>query len=170
MAWTSGPGGTPTSHRLDFFLGRHSVASVPVGAATTAALPIPPGTAGSFTVRVTPIAGATAGPASAPFPFTIGGGGGGGGCTSAPAAPAVTGSLVAGNATVTWGAVAGATSYIVSAGSTPGGTNLQAPTNVGATTSVGASGLPPGFIAWVRVIAVNACGQSAPTDYFLSAL
>ncbi len=168
VSWTGGPGGTPTSHRLDFFSGGTLVASVPVGAATNVALPIPPGTAGSFTVRVTALAGATAGPPSAAFPFTIGGGGGGG-CTSAPAAPAVTGSLVAGNATVTWGGVPGATSYIVSAGSTPGGTNLQAPTNVGATTSVGASGLPPGFTAWVRVIAVNACGQSAPTDYFLAA-
>ena len=164
------PAGRRRLHRLDFFLGGTPVASVTVGGATTAALPIPPGTAGSFTVVVTPIVGSTAGPASAPFPFTIGGGGGGGGggCTSAPAAPVVTGSLVAGTATVTWGAVAGATSYIVSAGSTPGGTNFQAPTNVGATTSVGASGLPPGFSAWVRVVAVNACGQSAPTDYFLS--
>ena len=169
VAWISGAGGTPTSHRLDFFLGATLVASVPVGAATSASLPIPPGTVGSFTVSVTPISGSTPGPASAPFPFTIGGGGGGGGgCTTAPAAPSVTGSIVAGTATVTWNAVAGATSYIVSAGSTQGGTNLQAPSNVGATTSVGASGLPPGFSAWVRVVAVNACGQSAPTDYFLT--
>jgi hypothetical protein len=170
VAWTAGAGGTPTSHRLDFFLGGALVASVPVGGATTASLPIPPGTAGSFTVRVTPFVGATSGPPSAPFPFTIGGGGGGGGCTSAPAAPAVSGAIVAGTATVTWNAVPGATSYIVSAGSTLGGTNLQAPTNVGPTTTVGASGLPQGFFAWVRVIAVNACGQSAPTDFFLSAL
>jgi hypothetical protein len=171
IAWTAGAGAAPTAHRLDFFLGGTVVASVNVGAATSASLSIPPGTAGSFTVRVTPIAGATAGPPSAPFPFTIGGGGGGGGgCTSAPAAPAVSGAIIAGTATVSWNAVPGATHYIVSAGSTPGGTNLQAPTNVGATTSVGASGLPLGFFAWVRVIAVNACGQSAPTDFFLSAL
>jgi hypothetical protein len=172
IAWTSGAGATPTAYRLDFFAGATTVASLTVGAVTSTSIPIPPGTTGSFTVRVTALVGATAGPGSAPFPFTLGSGGTPppppGGCTAPPAAPVVTGSLVAGNATVTWGAVAGATFYIVSAGSTQGGTNLYPPTNVGTNTSVGASGLPAGFTAWVRVIAVNACGQSAPADFFLT--
>jgi hypothetical protein len=30
-----------------------------------------------------------------------------------------------------------------------------------------ASGLPAGFQAFVRVIAMNACGQSAPTDFLV---
>jgi hypothetical protein len=42
------------------------------------------------------------------------------------------------------------------------------PTNVGPNTTVSAGGLPPGFSAWVRVIAVNACGQSPPRDFFLA--
>jgi hypothetical protein len=167
IAWTSGAGGTPTSHRLDFFAGATPVASVSTGAGTSAAIPIPPGTVGTFAVRVTALVGATPGPPSSQFPFTIGGAPGGG-CTGPPAAPAVSGSIVAGTATVSWPAVPGATSYVVSAGSSQGGVNVQAPTNVGSNTTVGASGLPPGFSTWVRVVAVNACGQSAPGDFFLS--
>ena len=80
-----------------------------------------------------------------------------------PAPPSgVTGSLVNGTASVSWPAVPGATSYIVRAGSTPGGSDLFNG-NVGPTTSVSASGLPPGFRAYVRVLAVSACGTSAPS-------
>ena len=64
---------------------------------------------------------------------------------------------------------AGATSYIISAGSTQGASNVSPPTNVGSNTTVSAAGLPPGFSAWVRVISANACGQSPPADFFLSA-
>lgn len=163
--WTSGSGATPTSYRLDFFLGTVSVATVTVGAVTSVALPIPPETQGAFTLQVTALTGVVASPASLPFPFVIGTVG----CTGPPATPTVTGTLVAGSANVTWTAL-GAASYIVSAGTTLGGTNLMAPTNVGATTVVSASGLPAGFTAWVRVTAVNACGQSAPRDYFLAAI
>lgn len=165
VTWSPGSGAAPTSHRLDFFLGITAAASVTVGTVTSVALPIPPGTQGAFTVQVTPFNGAVAGPPSIAFPFVIGVVG----CTGPPATPTVSGTLVAGSATVTWTAL-GATSYIMSAGTTIGGTNLMAPTNVGATTVVGASGLPAGFTAWVRVIAVNACGQSAPRDYFLAAV
>jgi hypothetical protein len=80
----------------------------------------------------------------------------------------VTGSIVAGTATVSWAAVPGATSNIISAGSTQGASNVAPPTNVGPNTTVSASGLPPAFSAWVRVMAVNACGQSPPRDFFLS--
>jgi hypothetical protein len=114
------------------------------------------------------LTGATPGPPSSLFAFTIGTSPGGGGCTAAPASPVVTGAIAAGTATVSWPAVPGATSYIISAGSTPGASNVAPPTNVGPSTTVSASGLPPGFSAWVRVIAVNACGQSPPRDFFLS--
>jgi hypothetical protein len=169
IAWTSGPGATPSSHRLDFFSGAAMVASLTVGPATTVAIPIPPGTQGSFAVRVTAFAGAAAGPPSALFSFVLAGGGGGG-CSGPPAAPVVSGSVQAGTATVSWGPVSGATSYLVSAGTTPGAGNLYAPANVGSSTSVSASGLPAGFSAWVRVVAINACGQSPPADFFLSGL
>jgi hypothetical protein len=74
----------------------------------------------------------------------------------------VSGSVVAGTASVAWTAVPGATSYIVRAGVTPGGSELFNG-NVGATTSVSAGGLPAGFRAFVRILAVNACGTSAPS-------
>lgn len=35
--------------------------------------------------------------------------------------------------------------------------------NIGNATQVSAGGLPSGFRAFVRIVAVNACGQSAPT-------
>jgi hypothetical protein len=168
IMWTSGTGLPPTAHRLEFFAGSAAVASLNVAAATTVSIPIPAGTAGSFSVRVTALTGATAGPPSSLFAFTIGSSPGGSGCTSAPASPVVTGAIVAGTATVSWPAVPGATSYIVSAGSTQGASNVAPPTNVGPNTTVSPGGLPPGFSAWVRVIAVNACGQSPPRDFFLS--
>lgn len=167
VGWTPGSGGAPTAHRLDFFAGVAQVASVNVGAATVVGLPIPPGTMGSFTVQVTAFIGTASSPPSPPFPFMIGAPPGPG-CTAPPAAPMPGGSIVAGTATVTWPAVPGATSYIISAGSTQGASNVSPPSNVGALTTVQASGLPAGFSAWVRVIATNACGQSAPGDFFLS--
>jgi hypothetical protein len=165
LSWTSGAGAAPTSHRLDFFAGATPVATLTVGPSTSVTIPIPPGTTGSFSVRVTALSGATASPPSAAFPFTIGGGPGG--CTGPPAAPAVTGGVAAGTASVSWPQVPGATSYIFSAGSALGGTNLFATTNVGLSNQLSASGVPAGFQAFVRVIAVNACGQSAPVDFLV---
>ena len=164
VSWTSGGGGAPTAHRLDFFAGSVQVASVTVGAATSVGIPIPPGTTGTFSVRVTALSGATASAPSAAFAFTLGGGGG---CAGPPGAPAVTGGVVAGTASVSWPQVPGATSYIVSAGSAQGGTNLFPTTNVGTNNQLSASGVPAGFQAFVRVIAVNACGQSAPVDFLV---
>ncbi len=162
VTWTLGAGAAPTSHRLDFYQGAALVAQVTTGASTSAAIPLPAGVQGSFAVSVTALNGTTPGPASALFNFTIGPS-----CT-VPASPVVTGGVAGGTASVNWTAVAGATSYLVSAGTAPGGTQYLAPTNVGASTGVSASGLPAGFTAWVRVIAVNACGQqSAPTDFFV---
>jgi hypothetical protein len=165
LSWTSGAGAAPTSHRLDFFAGATPVATLTVGPSTSVTIPIPPGTTGSFSVRVTALSGATASPPSAAFPFTIGGGPGG--CTGPPAAPAVTGGVAAGTASVSWPQVPGATSYIFSAGSALGGTNLFATTNVGLSNQLSASGVPAGFQAFVRVVAVNACGQSAPVDFLV---
>lgn len=162
VSWTSGPGASPTSHRLDFYSGAALVATVTAGAATSVGIPLPPGVQGTFGVIVTAFNGAIAGPPSALFTFTIGPA-----CTP-PASPVVSGGVVGGTASVSWPPVPGATSYIVSAGTVPGGTQFLAPTNIGNLTGVSASGVPAGFTAWVRVIAVNACGQqSAPTDFLV---
>jgi hypothetical protein len=161
VQWTSGGGAAPTSHRLDFYQGATLAAQITTGAATSLAIPLPPGIQGSFSVTVTAFNGAISGPPSAPFAFNLGPT-----CTT-PAQPTVTGSIVGGTATVSWNAVPGATHYIVSAGASQGGTNFLPPTNF-TGTGVQASGLPAGFTAWIRVIAVNACGQQGPArDFFL---
>lgn len=154
---------TPSSYRLDFSSGDTVVASATVGAVSTTAFAIPPGTRGTFTVTVTAFSGSTTAPPTSPVTFTIAGSG----CTTAPPAPTgLSGGVAAGTATVRWNASEGATSYVVQAGSVQGASNVFNG-NVGDITSVSASGLAPGFRAFVRVIAVNSCGQSAPTADFL---
>jgi hypothetical protein len=160
VSWTSGAGAPPTAHRLNFFQGATPVASVNTSGATSIGIPIPAGTQGTFAVAVTAFNGAIASPASAPFTFTIGP------VCTVPTAPAVSGGIVGGTGTASWPAVAGATRYVVSAGTSPGGTQYLAPTSI-TGTSVSASGLPAGFQAWVRVVAVNACGQAGPPTDFL---
>lgn len=160
VSWVSGAGASPTGHLLTFFQGATPVASINVSGAPSVGIQIPAGTQGAFAVVVTAFNGAIASPASAPFNFTIGPA-----CT-VPAAPAVSGGIVGGTGTASWPAVAGATRYVVSAGTAPGGTQYLAPTDV-TGTSVSASGLPAGFQAWVRVVAVNACGQAGPPTDFL---
>ena len=62
-------------------------------------------------------------------------------------------------ASASWPPVGGATSYLVAAGSSPGLSDIFYG-NVGNAGAVSA-GVSPGFRAYVRVMAVNACGQSA---------
>jgi matrixin len=161
----SNAGAPAPAYRLDF---RRSSDEPIVATLTTVStrnvIPIPPDTAGAFTVTITPFNAAGEGPASAPVTFIVGGPGP---CTGPPATPAVSGSVMAGTATVAWAPVPGATSYLLSAGSFPGATNLYPLTNIGESTIASASGVPAGFAAWVRVIAANSCGQSAPADVFV---
>jgi hypothetical protein len=162
VSWVAGAGPSPTAHRLDFYSGAALVTQVNAGSGTSLAIPIPSGIQGTFGVQVTALNGTVAGPASALFTFSIGPA-----CTL-PASPNVSGGVVGGTASVSWPAVPGATSYILSVGTTAGGTQYLPPTNIGASTGASASGLPAGFTAWVRVLAVNACGQqSGPTDFFV---
>jgi hypothetical protein len=159
ISWTApAAGATPTAYRLDFRSGAALVATVVVGPMTSTTLGIPAGVQGMFSVTVTAVAGGAQGPASAATTFAIGG------CLAPPATPPnLIGGLTGGTARVSWNAVAGAVSYVLQAGSFAGASNLFNG-NVGALTSVSAPGLPPGFRAFVRVIAVDACGQtSAPT-------
>jgi hypothetical protein len=163
VSWTPAEGDQPTANLLSFNSGATLAASVMVGPESSVSLPIPPGTQGTFSVIVTPLVGATPGPPSEPLTFHIGPGGSGSACNGAPPAPVgLTGSVIAGTATVSWSAAAGATSYIVQAGSSPNASDLFNG-NVGSALSVSASGLPAGFRAYVRVFAVSSCGASAPS-------
>jgi hypothetical protein len=146
-----------TSYRLDF-------ATTPTGpvvssvttTATTVTIAIPVGLAGTFYVSVTALNSTGPGPSSLRIAFTITG------CAPSPAPTGLTGSFVGGTATAMWNASPGATSYIVQAGSAPGLSDYTN-VNIGNATTASAGGLPPGFRAYVRVIAMNACGQSAPS-------
>jgi hypothetical protein len=161
IAWTSGAGPSPTTHRLDFYSGEALVTQVTTGPAPFAYLPIPPGVSGVYGVRVTAFNGAIAGSASTELDFTIGP------SCSVPAAPIVFGGVAGTTATVNWLPVQGASFCLLSAGTTPGGMQHLPQTSVGSDTTASASGLPPGFLAGVRVIAVNACGQQGPATDFL---
>ncbi|HXG90061.1 MAG TPA: matrixin family metalloprotease [Vicinamibacterales bacterium] len=152
---------TATSYRIDF---RQTINGPVLASVTTSStsitVAIPPGTNGTFNAVVTPINSAGAGPASDPATFTIGSAG----CIGAPSTPTgVNGSVVNGTATVNWTGSVQATSYVVQAGSVQGASDLLN-ANIGNSTAVSASGLPQGFRAFVRIIAVNSCGQSAPTS------
>jgi hypothetical protein len=68
----------------------------------------------------------------------------------------------AGQAWVQWIAAPGATSYIVQAGSAPGLSDVYYG-DVGGGTFVSAA-VQVGFTAYVRVVAVNACGHSAASS------
>jgi hypothetical protein len=161
VGWTAGAGAVPTSHWLDFFAGAALVGRVITGADTSVAIQIPPGTAGAFTVTVTPFNGATVGSASNPFAFSVGGA-----PCAKPAVVTLTGGVANGVASVTWTA-GGAASFIVQAGTMQGGANLFPPTNLGAATGASAV-VGSGFQAWVRVAPVNACGQAGtPHDVFI---
>ena len=86
-----------------------------------------------------------------------------GGCETPPPAPTtLTGRVIGGTVSLEWSPSTGATGYVLQAGTAANRSDLYN-NQVGNRTSLTASGLPAGFEAYVRVIATNACGSSAPT-------
>lgn len=82
------------------------------------------------------------------------------GCSAMPKTPREpSGSITAGVATLWWKQAGGATSYIVQAGTAPGRSDLFNG-DVGRTRTLSAN-VTVGPPIYARVIAVNACGQSA---------
>jgi hypothetical protein len=159
---------SPITYRVDFRAGHQDGGAVVASLttpATSLTVGVPPGVSGAFNVVVTAVNGAGAGPASARVDFTVPPNHAS--CTTAP--PAVTGAagtVTSQYAQVQWNAVAGASSYQIQVGSVRGGDDLLHLTDLGPQRGAGAS-VPPGFTAWVRMYAVNACGRSQPVDYFL---
>ena len=110
VEWLPGQGAAATSHRLDFTVdATGQLITVPVGAASRVDIPVPTGTRGTFSVRITPFNDGLPGPGSTPFPFAIGLGDS---CTGPPASPNVSGIVSGGTAVVGWPAVPGATQYV----------------------------------------------------------
>jgi hypothetical protein len=87
----------------------------------------------------------------------------GGGCTG-PAAPSNLAAAVSGSTvTLTWAAGNGATSYLLLVGSGPGRNDLLVGDLGSAATMLTASNVTAGTY-FVRVQALNACGQSGPSN------
>ena len=150
-----------TSYRLDFRTTPTSSVFFSTSTNDTlVTIDIPPGLFGTFFVSVTPVNEGGDGPASISVAFTVP-------CPPPPTPTGLSGSVGAALATVSWNAAPSATSYVLQAGSSPGASNFFNG-SVGAATAVAAIGLPPGFRAYVRVIAFNACGASSATpDVFI---
>jgi hypothetical protein len=90
----------------------------------------------------------------------------GGGCTTAPGAPGslVVVSVSGGAVVLAWNAASGnPTSYVVEAGSRPGGTNLANSDLGSPATSLTATGVGPGTY-YVRIRAKNPCGLSSASN------
>jgi len=90
---------------------------------------------------------------------------GGGGCTSAPGAPSgftLTGNS-GGTVSFAWGGSAGATSYVIEAGSAPGSANLANSDLGSSATSATFTGVGAGTY-YVRLRARNACGTSGVSN------
>lgn len=156
LTWTASAGAL--SYQLE--AGSTALASdlaiLNVGNVTSLAAPAP---AGRYFVRVRAVtAGGLSGPSNE-VTFVLAPPGA---CTSPPLAPTGHAAQVANfNVALSWGASAGATSYVLEAGNATGLANLVN-TNIGATTALATVG-PPGTF-FTRVRAVNACGASVPSN------
>ena len=146
-------GGTPTSYLLQagYTPGGAEIGAIPAPATGLAFNGVPDG---RYYVRVRGVNAAGTGAPTSDLVLTVG-------CSGPPATPttlttSVTGSLVV----VAWNVPPGTTTTVLEAGYGPGATNF---TFSFASPAAGVSvNAPPGTY-YVRVRAVNACGQSAPS-------
>lgn len=165
VAWQAASTTALVGYRVEFRSGHEDSGPV-MGTFSTSGtaltVGIPPGLSGPFTVRVASVTSAGPGPWSPRQDFTIGPP-----CAQPP--PPVTGitGTVSGNlARVAWQLAPGATSYRGYAGSLQGSADLLPMTEIGNRTEALAF-VSAGFRGWVRIFAVNACGQSAGADVFV---
>lgn len=127
-------------------------ADVGPGTSLTASIP-----AATYYVRLRSRIGAALGPATPEVAFTVGSPA----CTSAPPTPSFHDALLGGPYfELRWGSSAGATSYVIDAGTAPGATDIGG-LPVGGVTFFSAT-VPAGRY-YTRVRATNACGTSAPS-------
>ncbi|HUE86391.1 MAG TPA: matrixin family metalloprotease [Vicinamibacterales bacterium] len=172
VAWSAVTSGStyfdPMIYRVDFRTGHQDsgpLAASRTTADTTLTVAVPPGVSGAFSVVVTAVNAAGAGPASSRVDFTVPTGSGSCGGPS-HAVQGMRGTVTGEYAYVQWDPVDGATSYQLQVGTTAGGDDLLPRLDLGLHTGAGAS-VPAGFSAWIRVYAANQCGESQPVDFFL---
>lgn len=90
----------------------------------------------------------------------------GGGCILPMAPGNLTASVSGLNVTLNWAAGAGATTYVLEAGSSPGRTDVLVTDLASAATTLSAGGVSPGSY-FVRVRSKNACGTSGVSNEVL---
>lgn len=132
-------------------------ASVNLPSSVTQIIVKPP--AGSYRVRVRGFAGTLVGPLSNEAVVTVGAGQPQP-CGGPPAAPALTAGTSGLSVTLNWGAVAGATGYIIQWSRFPGGTELTETTAANSAQKyVGSVGT-----FYARVVAVTPCGNAISNE------
>lgn len=125
-----------------------------IGPLTSLTASIP---AATYYARLRSRFGAALGPATPEITFTVGSPT----CTAAPPAPSFHDALLGGPYfELRWGSSAGATSYVLDAGTVPGGSDIGSLPMGGVTFF---SATVPGGTYYTRVRATNACGSSAPS-------
>ena len=165
IEWTAIPGVTGYVLSAGTAPGSSNIATVPVPASTTRTSlgPIP---AGTYYLRVRGALGTLVGPNSNEVTVTVGAAPPPpppGPCV-APGAPTVTANVTGGTVGVSWAAVPGALGYTVQWSRVPGGTELQEQTTAVAVSKyIGIVGT-----YYVRVIAMNACGNTPSTEVTFS--
>lgn len=161
LQWSPPPNGTmPSGYRLEAgsAAGLSDLAVISVG--TTPGLTVTGVADGTYFVRVRAERAGGAGAPSNELRVVVAAG-----CTAPPAAPTSLTHSVGGNTVfLSWAPSAGASGYVVEAGSSTGARNL-AVLPVGASTSLLVSA--PGGSYFVRVRAVNPCGESGPSNEVL---
>jgi hypothetical protein len=160
LTWSTPAGCAPTNYivQAGSAPGLSDLANFSTGSTATilTATGVGPGT---YFVRLLSAAGGVVSAPSTEIAFVVGG------CGSSPAAPTNLRATVSGSSvTIAWDAPFGAcppTSYLFQAGSSPGLSNLANSLVVGTSLTAGAVGAGTYYI---RVISVNAIGQSAPSS------
>lgn len=155
--WTSVPGATG----YNLVVSGSLTADVNLPASITNIVVNAP--AGTYTLRVRATAGGLAGPFSNNATVTVGttpGPGPGPGPCQPPAAPSISTAVNGGVVTVSWGAVAGASSYQLQFSRQSGGTELVQ--NTTQTSYVQFVGLIGTF--YVRVAALSPCGNTTSSE------
>ena len=156
LSWMPPAGGTaPTGYRLEAGStpGASDIARFDTGPSPTLGVTQVPD--GTYFVRVRGLRNAAAGPPSNEVQVVVAG-------CPLPSAPAGLMRGGSGNSVVlTWSAAAGASSYVVEAGSSAGQANL-ATLNVGGNTSLTVPA--PNGLYFVRVSGLNGCGAGPPSN------
>lgn len=161
LNWTPPPGTVVTGYRLEAGLapGASNAANLVIGStASYTATGVP---AGTYFVRVRAIA--ADGESLPSNEATVVVGGSNAGCPGVPNAPAAVTAAVDGSlVTLSWAPSAGCppTNYILQAGSAPGASDIAV---VGVGAALGFSATAPNGTYFVRLVASNAYGASAPS-------